>query len=278
MNTWPAVRRVQVGLTLRSLREQAGVRPKDVAERLDWYPNKVTRVEKGELIVSAAEVEELLRMFDVSAGEDADRLRVLAREARKRDRPARVPDWAATFVALEGAAAEIKYYDPEVVPPIFQTEDYTRAVLSHPLDDTVDVEPAIAERMQRADRALLAKQAPEVMCVLGEATLYRAIGGKHVLRGQLQHLRWVAARPNVTLQILPFDSGEHVALGTSWTVLHLAEPVATFVYTESLVGSDYFDKPSQTGRHLKAFDILCGAASSDRTSVDMLDRRIDELT
>lgn len=278
MNTWPAVRRVQVGLTLRSLREQAGIRPKEVAERLDWYSNKVTRVEKGELIVSAAEIEELLRMFDVQAGEDADRLRVLAREARKRDRPARVPDWAATFVALEGAAAEIKYYDPEVIPPILQTERYARAVLSHPLDDTVDVEPAIAERMQRADRVLVGEQPPEVACVLGEAALHRVIGDKQVLRDQLQHLRRVAARPNVTIQILPFDSGEHAALGTSWTVLHLAEPVATFVYAESLVGSDYFDKPSQTGRHLKAFDILRGAASSDRVSASMLDRRIDELS
>ena len=275
--TWPAVRRVQVGLMLRALRDRSGVKSKEINETLDWYVGKIQKVESGNLTVSAAEVNELIRLYGVEDQDEADRLRALAKEARRRDQPARVPDWAATYVALEGAATEIKYYDPEVIPPVLQTEHTARAALSNPLDDTQDVEPAVAERVRLADR-LLADDSPQLWCVIGEASLFRQVGGPKVLRDQLQHVRKLAARPNITLQILPFDVGEHVALGSAWTLLHLEEPSATFVYTEALTSGDYLDKPAHTDRYVKAFDTLRMVSASDRVTVEMLDRRIKELT
>lgn len=125
---------------------------------------------------------------------------------------------------------------------------------------------------------MLGEDAPQLWCVVGEAALFRQVGGRNVLRDQLQHLRKAAARPNVTVQVLPFDAGEHVALGSSWTLLHLEEPSATFVYTEALTSGDYLDKPAHTDRYVKAFDTLRMIAASDRDSVKMLDRRIKELT
>lgn len=275
-NTWPAVRRVQVGLILRALRERSGVKQKEINDRLDWYVGKLQKVERGDLTVSAAEVNELVRLFEVDDEAEAERLRSLAKEARRRDQPARVPDWAATYVALEGAAAEIKFFDPEILPAILQTEHYARAILSNPLDDTQDVEPAVGERMARAER-VLAEGGPEVWCVIGEAVLHRRVGGASALRDQLQHLRRAAARPNVTLQILPFEVGEHVALGSSFRLLRLAEPEATYVYLEGLTSGDYLDKPAHTDRYVTAFDRLRMVAASDRVTVQMLDRRINEL-
>jgi hypothetical protein len=275
--TWPAVRRVQVGLMLRAMRERSGVKSKEINETLDWYVGKLQKVESGNLTVSAAEVNELVRLFGLDDQAEADRLRALAKEARRRDQPARVPDWAATYVALEGAAAEIKYYDPEVIPAVLQTEHTARASLSNPLDDTQDVEPAVAERVSRADRAL-ADDGPMIWCVLGEAALYRSVGGKAVLRDQLQHLRRIAARPNITVQVLPFDAGEHVALGLSFRLLRLDEPEANYVYLEALTSGDYLDKPAHTTKYAAAFDSLRMVAASDRATVEMLDRRIKELT
>ncbi|GAA4857926.1 helix-turn-helix transcriptional regulator [Saccharopolyspora cebuensis] len=276
MQTWPAVRRVQVGLILRGMRERAGVKPKDIAARLDWYNSKLTRVEKGELMVSAAEVEELLRMFEVNDAGEADRLRTLAKEARRRDRPARVPDWAATYVALESAATEIKSYDAELVHGALQTETYARAILSDPLDDTRDVEPAVAERVERGSR-ILDGEGPSTWCVLGEAALYREVGGRDALREQLEHLRCAARKPNVALQVIPFSAGQHIGLGSSFVVLHLTEPVATYAYLEGLTGSDYLDKPSHTSQYVRAFDTLRAAAASERETLRMLENRIEDL-
>ncbi|MGJ7906787.1 helix-turn-helix domain-containing protein [Actinopolyspora sp. H202] len=276
-NTPPAVRRVQVGLILRNLRNAAGVSPPKISERLDWYSGKLTKVERGDLTASAAEIEVMLEMYGVADDqEQAERLRALGKEARRRDRPSTVPDWANTFLALEGASSEIKAYDPEVIPAILQTEHYARAVLSNPLDESVDPEPGVAERMMRADRALH-DEGPRVWVVLGEAVLYRQIGDYQVLRDQLQHLRKMAKRSNVTIQIIPFTIGEHVALGTGWVLLTLEEPEATYVYTEALTSADYIDRPAHTDAYKQAFDRLRAAAASERETATMLDRRIKEL-
>lgn len=275
-NPAPAVRRVQVGLILKGLRTESSVTPREIADRLDWYGGKLTKVERGDLTASAAEIDVLLDMFGVTDTEQADRLRALGKEARRRDQPARVPDWASTYVALEGAAAEIKAFDPEVIPAVLQTEHYARAVLSNPLDESIDPEPGVAERMMRAERALV-DGGPELWVILGEAALHRQVGGYQVLRDQLQHLRKLAKRPNITVQVLPFTAGEHVALGTSWVLLTLSEPVATFAYTEALTGSDYIDKPAHTDAYARAFDRLRASAASDRETVAMLDRRIEDL-
>lgn len=40
----PAVRRVQLGIVLRPLRERAGAKPKEVAPQLGWYVAKVTEL------------------------------------------------------------------------------------------------------------------------------------------------------------------------------------------------------------------------------------------
>ena len=261
---------------MKSLRERAGVKPKEIAERLDWYSSKLTKVEKGELTVSAAEVDVLLAMFGVSDGQEADRLRALAREARRRDQPARVPDWAATYVALEGAAAELQTYDPEVIHGTLQTEAYARAILSEPLDDSRDVEGSVQERLERGARVLHGT-GPNLWCVYGEAALYREVGSREVLREQLEHLRMAALRPNITIQVIPFSAGQHIGMGSSFVLLHLAEPVATYVYIEALTGSDYLDKPSHTDRYVKAFDSIRATAASERDTVAMLDQRIKDL-
>lgn len=275
--TWPAVRRVQVGLILKGLRERSAVKPAQVQQRLDWYAGKLTKVERGDIMPKAAEIDVLITMYGVADPTEAERLRALAKEARQRDQPAKVPDWAATYVALEGAATEIKHYDPEVIHGALQTTEYARAILSDPLDETQEVEPLVTERQQRASR-ILDETKTQLWCVLGEAALHRQVGGPDTLRGQLEHLRRLASRPNITVQVLPFSAGEHVALGSSWVLLHLDEPVATYVYVEALTSVEYLDKRTHTDAYVRAFDNLRAAAASDRATATMLDRRIKDLT
>src|SRR5690606_31549364 len=116
-----------------------------------------------------------------------------------------------------------------------------RAILS----TSVTVAPADIDRLvqNRAQRReiLTREDPPQVDVVLGEAALRRQVGGRKVLRAQLEHLRTVAALPNVTMQVLPFSSGEHAALDTSFTLLYLKEVNATYVYLEDLTSADFWD-------------------------------------
>jgi hypothetical protein len=49
--------------------------------------------------------------------------------------------------------------------------------------------------------------APQLWLVLDEAALHRRIGEPEVMREQFAHLRQAASRPNITLQVLPYQAG-----------------------------------------------------------------------
>ncbi|WP_211301609.1 DUF5753 domain-containing protein [Saccharopolyspora spinosa] len=273
----PAVRRVQLGLLLRELREQHDVKPKTIADRLDWYPGKLTRVEKGELTVAAAEMDVLIDHFGITDEDEANKLRQLASDARKRDRPSRVPDWAKTYAALEAAAAEVKAYKVDLVPGIMQTEAYARAILSTSLVTPLpEIYERAAERARRGE-TIVRNSNREISVVLGEGVLYCEVGGRDTLREQLRHIRELTELRHVTVQVLPYTKGEHAALGTPFTVLHLADPVATYTYLEGLTDADYLDRPNHTNVYVQAFDRLRVAALDDRESARMLEQRASEL-
>lgn len=283
----PAVSRVQLGITMRLLREQAAVKPRTVAETMVWHGAKLTRLEQGQVTISDAEIDRLADLYAVTDEPERERLRKLAAEARRRGRPPRVPDWGQTYVALESAAAEIKVFTGELFPGLLQTEDYARALLSHSartllsqtslISDDAEVDDRAAERAQRG-KILTNDPAPDLWVVVSEGALHRMVGGREVFLDQLRHVVKLSKLPNVTLQVLPFGSGEHVAIDTSFTLLHLADPVATYVYLEGLTDADYLDKPNHTAVYVRAFDRLRVSALSDRESATMLTRRIADLS
>jgi transcriptional regulator with XRE-family HTH domain len=123
------VTRVQLGILLREWRDRAGLSSKDAADLLEWHPSKLSKVEKGAARISAAELDLLLDKYGVPA-EEAERMRALGKEARKRGVAGRVPDWGQTYVELEQGADEIRMYYDELIPGVLQTDDYARALLA----------------------------------------------------------------------------------------------------------------------------------------------------
>lgn len=271
------VTRVQLGILLREWRDRAGLSSKDAADLLEWHPSKLSKVEKGAARISAAELDRLLDKYGVPA-EEAERMRALGKEARKRGVAGRVPDWARTYVELEQGADEIKLYDGEMVPGLLQTDEYARALLATSLiAPPEDAPERAAERVQRQQR-LTSDNPPDLWVVLGEAALHRLVGGRAVLRRQLEWLLELANARNVSFQILPFSAGEHPALGTQFCLLNFTEPAATFVYLEGLTDATYFDRAPHTEVYARAFRRLLVAAANERESMRMLGDRIEELS
>ena len=53
---------------------------------------------------------------------------------------------------------------------------------------------------------MLTKATPlKLWAVVDEAALRRVVGGRDVMRGQLDHLANIIKAPNVTLQVISFD-------------------------------------------------------------------------
>jgi hypothetical protein len=113
--------------------------------------------------------------------------------------------------------------------------------------------------MRRTERQkrLTAPDAPSLWTVMNEAVLHRQVGGQAVMAGQLAHIGQLAARPNVTVQVLPFTAGAHPAMLGSFTLMQFPDPAdRDVVYLEAETGALYLEKPEDVRRYSLMIDYL----------------------
>ncbi|MFD6554196.1 helix-turn-helix domain-containing protein [Streptomyces sp. NPDC058398] len=255
----PTVLRLVLGKRLRHLREQAGVSFEEAARALEVTALTVRRMEKAEVGLRIPYVRELLRAYGVPAPE-ADDFLALAREANKpgwwysyRDV---LPDWFSAYVSLESEAGVIRLYEPHYVPGLLQTQGYATALMrvGFPNATKQDVARRVALRMKRQD--LLAKpDAPAVWAILDETVLRRPVGGAEVMRAQFDRLTEALDLPKVRIQIMRFGVGAHPgAFGPFHHFRFGFSELPDIVYTESLVGAVYVDRPDVVVSYLEVLD------------------------
>ncbi|WP_392972113.1 helix-turn-helix domain-containing protein [Streptomyces sp. LN245] len=255
----PTVLRLVLGKRLRHLREQAGVSFEEAARAIEVTALTVRRIEKAEVGLRIPYVRELLRAYGVPAAEVDDFL-ALAREANKpgwwysyRDV---LPDWFSAYVSLESEAGVIRLYEPHYVPGLLQTRDYATALMrvGFPNESKQDVARRVALRMKRQD--LLAKpDAPAVWAILDETVLRRPVGGPEVMRAQFDRLAEALDLPKVRIQIMRFGVGAHPgAFGPFHHFRFGFSELPDIVYTESLVGAVYVDRPDVVVSYLEVLD------------------------
>ncbi|MFD1046743.1 DUF5753 domain-containing protein, partial [Kibdelosporangium lantanae] len=102
--------------------------------------------------------------------------------------------------------------------------------------------------------------------VIEEACVHRQIGGRKVLRDQLEHLMDITRMSNVSLQILPFEFGGSQA-ENAFALLRFAEPeLPDIVYLEHLCGALYLDKVDEVEVYSKAAHrLVVEAETPDQT-------------
>jgi transcriptional regulator with XRE-family HTH domain len=269
----PTPQRVELGLMLKQYRERAGLQQEPIETALGWHQGKVGRVEQGIRIVVMAEIYKLIELLGVNA-EEAEVLRVVAEQARKRESSSLLPDWAEKLVAMERTAFEIRWYDPEVITGMFQTEGYASAMLAP--SGRSDWKEVVQARLERHS-VLTGARPPRVWSVLGEAGLHRKLGGDHGLREQLEQLLALSKLPNVTIQVLPFSAGAHPALGVGLTHLRFNTPTAERIYIEGLTNGTWLHDNADTKAYLSIFGQLQDLALDERRSATMIRARIKEL-
>jgi transcriptional regulator with XRE-family HTH domain len=274
----PIVSRIQVGLQLRQIREAANVKRNDAAAALECDVSKISKVETGERTLGILEVKALLDLYSVPADERETVLQ-LARDARRRN-TSRVADYAKKYAAFEAEATEIRQFDAETVPGLFQTEDYARAitVAFDPRQPDEIVDQYVASRADRF-KILEGANPPHMWAVLSEGVLHRQVGGREAMAAQLERIAEIAAMPTVAVHVIPFSAGAHAAMGSSFILLQLPDRLhaARIVYLEELASADYLDQSRDVRRYSLAFDRLVSAALDARASVELIDRVRREL-
>jgi transcriptional regulator with XRE-family HTH domain len=273
----PTVRRRRLGAELRQRRERAGLSLEVVAERLECSQSKISRIETGHTSVTVRDVRDMLTIYEATEAE-IEELSDLARDARQKA-------WwhpytqvlSSAYVGLEAEAQRVRTYEQLVVPGLLQTEAYARAMmLTLPTRREEEVSDRIRVRMQR--QSLLDREDDfSLWVVLDEAAVSRPVGGDEVMREQLHRLVEAAERPNVTIQLLPFEIGAHAGMDGTFAILDFQEARdRSIVFAENATGGLFIDKYDEVQLYLLLFDIIHTAALGPEHTVARIKELVEE--
>lgn len=272
MRTSPTLRRRRLAAELRRLRIHSDLTADEAAKQVGISKSTMSRIENGQVTATPSVVASLLRLYEVDEA-DIEPLLQIARDARKRGWWQRyadaIPEWFDTYVGLESEAAEVCEYHSGLVPGLLQTPDYMRAVIraEHPDLTKTELDRWVELRLKRQQR----EDPPDLWVVLDEAVLRRPVGGRDVMRAQLQRLGETAQGPGCNVQILPFEMGEHGCMGSTFIVLEFADPAdAPLAYIESRTSSLYLEEPGEVREYIRLFNHLRATAVDTRRSLEMI--------
>lgn len=273
----PTVRHRRLLQELRRLRNAAGLKQEEVAEHLDWSPSRMTKVENGTLRISINDVRAMLQLYGLREGAQYDALVQLAKQARERGwwhaYNDVIPQWFQVYVGLEAEASSLRNYEPELVHGLLQTKDYARAVYQagRMTDSRDDIDRHVSLRVARQDMITRSDSPMHLWAIMNEGGLRRRVGGMPVMRDQLRHLVEMSALPNVTIQVMPYGVGAHVAMLGSFAILSFPEGAAGDVaYIEYATGSLYLEKPEEVRTYSLMYDHLRASALDPRDSTALI--------
>ena len=273
----PTVRRRELGALLRKLRTEKGLTVEQAADRLLFSMSKLSRMETGHGLATPRDVRDLCDLYGVTDGAQRDHMMNLAAEAKRQAWWQSYDLGYATYVGLEAEAVSISAFQSSVVHGLLHTADYARA--GHkgamPLLSPDQIELQIEAKLTR-QRILTRENPPRFSVVLDEAALHRVIGGRQVMAAQLAKILDMAALPNVTVQVLPYEVGAHPAVESNFTILQLPVPTPGVVFVEGLIGSTYLERDDDLIRYQMIFRKLESIALSPQGSLDVISRFLYE--
>lgn len=285
------VPRRRLGRLLEQAREDAGVKRVDAAKAIEKSGPTLWRVEAGKVPIRVLEVEALCRLYGV----DDAMTTIMKGLASETKAPPKgwweaygdaVPDWFDLYVGLEAEARRVDTYEPELVPGLFQTEDYASTLIraDHPDETAEEVERRVQLRLNRQKILTRPIDPPVLRVVLRETVLRTPVGGASIMAAQLDRLVEAAALPNVTLRVVPFSVGFHPGiLSGAFSVIRFAlngpgeEREPPTVYSDLYTGAIYVDNSDEVARYERAFDQIWDAALDEEGSQAALQVASEEM-
>ncbi|WP_394431710.1 helix-turn-helix domain-containing protein [Streptomyces sp. SGAir0957] len=259
-NVNPTVRRRRLGQELRRLRELKGMTAEEVAERLLVSQSKISRLENGRRSISQRDVRDLCGVYEVEDHRIVESLMQMAKDSRQQGWWHSFGDIPySVYIGLETDAASLRVYDPQVVPGLLQTRGYAEALINGALPETTpqDIEKRVQVRMRRQERIQAPDNPLRLWTVLDEAALRRVVGGKNIMREQLEHLVEQSQLPHVTVQVIPFDMGAHPGLNGQYAILEFPDAAdSSVVYIEGVTSDLYLEKANDVQKYSVMYEHL----------------------
>jgi len=261
----PAAMRRRLRVELRRLRAHASLTQRDVAESLDWSPSKVIRIENGQVGVSVTDLRALAELYNLTDSTVLLELTTMAKNSKRQpfsDYRDVLSAETIRYFGYEASSSLIRQVNPLLVPGLVQTEEYTRGLLKAWLKSDRDIDRIVESRRERQE-LLEQTDAPKIFMILDEAVLHRAVGGRAVMRRQLDHLLDMNSRPAISIQVLPFTIGAHEGMKGPFVHLEfpdISDPDVVLLENERTTTS-FIDDPAVTGPYQVDFYRLEDAAA-----------------
>ncbi|MCF3963776.1 helix-turn-helix domain-containing protein [Streptomyces fuscigenes] len=255
------------GRQLKLLRQRAGLEREGLGKLVGYSPSSIASFEQGRRIPTPAAIDKADEVLGAGG-----LLVALKEEVAKAQYPAFFRDMAV----LEAKASHLCEYATLVVPGLLQSRDYAHAVFQQqrPLLSEEVIEQRLCARMARQE-IYERFPAPLMSFILEEPVLRRPIGGRSVMRTQLEQILILAGNRNVDVQVMPLDREDHAALGGPFTTVETARG-ERFAYAEVQTSSHLYSEPSKTQDFAARYGILRSQALTPRESLAFVETLLGE--
>lgn len=213
MNTSPSssARQAQeaLGVRLREIRRISGLTGRALAAATGQHYTRVSKLEHGVQSPSERDIREWCRACNAE-DQVLDLLATLRAvesaylEFRRQSRAGMKRVLGPHTIPLYDRTKLFRIYEHNVIPGLFQTEDYSAAMLSFWIDflqTPNDLDDAVASRMER--QQVLSSPRKRFAVVLEEQALRTWFGDAETQAAQLNRLLTVMSLPNVSLGVVP---------------------------------------------------------------------------
>ncbi|WMX45598.1 helix-turn-helix domain-containing protein [Streptomyces roseicoloratus] len=256
-----------VGRQIRLWREAKGLSAVEFGALIGYGEDLIRKIERGARIPRP----EYLDKADAALGAGG------LVSAMKRDvEEVRYPKQVRDLAKLEARAVEFCLYSNFTVHGLLQTDEYSQAMLRtwRPAYEEEELDRYLSARVAR--RSVLAKTpAPEFSFVLEEVSLRRPIGGRMVLRRQLEHLLEVGDLPHVEIQVMPTERADHPGAAGRIAILKFGDGTSV-----GRMDGDFNGRPVSDLKRLRLLDLRYGIirskALTPAESRDFVERLLGE--
>ncbi|MFI9647884.1 helix-turn-helix domain-containing protein [Streptomyces sp. NPDC052040] len=255
------------GRQLKRLRTWSGMGRAELGARTGYSESTIASYEQGRRIPP--------RNFIVQSDEVLDAHGVLLEMVDEMER-AQYPPFFQDAAKLEKEAVALHLFAVQAVPGLLQTGEYARAVFTmrRPLLDEEVVDQRVTARLAR--QAIFSrKPAPIISFVMEEMILHRRLGGKAVMRGQLEQILLAGQQRNVEIQVMPNHREEHAALAGPFTLIETEEG-RRIAYAEVHAYSRLFSDRRTVRELEEQYGLLRAQALTPRESLAYVEKLLGE--
>lgn len=292
----PAAARRRLGAELKALREQAELLVEDAAQALECSTAKISRLENGKGRPFQRDVRDLLALYAPLGRGREQELQDLAAAGRQGDwiddfrevlqgeafYGQLAPDSGGRFVTMERDAAELKLFEPDYIPGLFQSTEYIEAICrySFPHRPVSERRNFVDLRLKRQEAVLGQPGRVQITTIMSELAILRRVVPKETMRNQIKELatRLRGELSWVDFHVTTLIKEPPAALGGPFYIIKFADPQdQDIVYLEGREEPDYLESAVAVTRYEAFFAALQSASLSRSDSLERLSIAIDEL-